>query len=258
MTATIESSWILIWLPTKKRENSQRKSSSISNTRRITRLLSVDEEQQQNSSNISNPDKNKNPICARIGEDEKICRNPDVLSKEGDKDANEEKWALIKDSNVLNADPREAVKVPCNGVPELAAVGSRASTASNRFQIQRQLTKVLSTQEEDEEEEQVGSKETTEDDIDDSEETVFEEAESYEERITKLLVDELDIRATSLKTKDGGHILVTFCLETHRVEDVLLKLQENGIGNSPSDTSISVIPSSVHFEVPLVDVSDPR
>ena len=258
MAATIESSWILIWLPTKKRENSQRKSSSISTTKKITRLLSVDEEQQQNGSNKSNPDKNKIPICARIGEDEKISRNPDFLSKEGDKDANEEKCALIKDPNVLNTDPSEAVKVSCNGGPELAAVGSRASTASNRFQIQRQLTKVLSTEEEDEEEDQVGSKETTEDDIDDSEETVFEEAESYEERITKLLVDELDIRATSLKTKDGGHILVTFCLETHRVEDVLLKLQENGIGNSPSDTSISVIPSSVHFEVPLVDVSDPR
>ena len=258
MTATIESSWILIWLPTKKRENSQRKSSNISTTKKITRLLSVDEEQQQNGSNKSNPDKNKSPICARIGEDEKINRNPDVLSKEGDKDANEEKCALIKDPNVLNTDPSEAVKVSCNGGPELAAVGSRASTASNRFQIQRQLTKVLSTEEEDEEEEQVGSKEITEDKIDDSEETVFEEAESYEERITKLLVDELDIRATSLKTKDGGHILVTFCLETHRVEDVLLKLQENGIGNSPSDTSISVIPSSVHFEVPLVDVSDPR
>ena len=258
MTATIESSWILIWLPTKKRENSQRKSSSISTTKKITRLLSVDEEQQQNGSNKSNPDKNKSPICARIGEDEKISRNPDVLSKEGDKDANEEKCSLIKDSNVLNTDPSEAVKVPCNGGPELAAVGSRASTASNRFQIQRQLTKVLSTEEEDEGEEKLEAKETTEDKIDDSEETVFEEAESYEERITKLLVDELDIRATSLKTKDDGHILVTFCLETHRVEDVLLKLQENGIGNSPSDTSISVIPSSVHFEVPLVEVSDPR
>ena len=258
MTATIESSWILIWLPTKKRENSQRKSSSISTTRKITRLLSVDEEPQQNGSKKDNPDKNKSPISARIGEDEKISRKPDVLSKEGDKDANEEKCALIKDSNVLNTDPNEAVKNPCNGGSELAAVGSRASTASNRFQIQRQLTKVLSTEEEDEEEEKLGSKEPTKDDIDDSEETVFEEAESYEERITKLLVDELDIRATSLKTKDGGHILVTFCLETHRVEDVLLKLQENGIGNSPSDTSISVIPSSVHFEVPLVDVSDPR
>ena len=258
MTATIESSWILIWLPTKKRENSQRKSSSISTTRKITRLLSVDEEQKQNGSNKNSPDKNKSPISPRIGEDEKVIRKPDVLSKERNRNANEEKCAAIKDSNVLSTDPSEVVKVPCNGGLELAAVGSRASTASTRFQIQRQLTKVLSTEEEDEEEEKLEAKETTEDDIDDSEETVFEEAESYEERITKLLVDELDIRATSLKTKDGGHILVTFCLETHRVEDVLLKLQENGIGNSPSDTSISVIPSSVHFEVPLVDVSDPR
>ena len=258
MTATIESSWILIWLPTKKRENSQRKSSSISTTRKITRLLSVDEEQQQTCSNKNNPDKNKSPISARVGEDEKSISKTDVMSKEGNEKANEEKCAAIKDSDVLNPDPSEAVKGPCNGGPELAAVGSRVSTASNRFQIQRQLTKVLSTEEEDEGEEKLEAKETTEDKIDDSEETVFEEAESYEERITKLLVDELDIRATSLKTKDGGHILVTFCLETHRVEDVLLKLQENGIGNSPSDTSISVIPSSVHFEVPLVDVSDPR
>ena len=258
MTATIESSWILIWLPTKKRENSQRKSSSISTTRKITRLLSVDEEQQKNGSNKNSPNKNKSAISARIGEDEKIIKKPNVLSKEGNENAYDEKCDVIKDSNVLNCHPNEAEKGPCNGGPELAAVGSRVSTASNRFQIQRQLTKVLSTEEEDEGEEKVVSKETTEDDIDDSEETVFEEAESYEDRITKLLVDELDIRATSLKTKDGGHILVTFCLETHRVEDVLLKLQENGIGNSPSDTSISVIPSSVHFEVPLVDVSDPR
>ena len=258
MTATIENSWILIWLPTKKRENSQRKSSSISTTRKITRLLSVDDEQEQNGPNKNNPDKNKRPIGDRIGEDEKIIRKTDVLSKEGNENSNEEKCAAIKDSDVLNTDSNEAVKGPCNGGPELAAVGSRASTTSNRFQIQRQLTTVLSTEEDDEEEQKLGSKEATEDEIDDSEETVFEEAESYEERITKLLVDELDIRATSLKTKDGGHILVTFCLETHRVEDVLLKLQENGIGNSPSDTSISVIPSSVHFEVPLVDVSDPR
>ena len=61
----------------------------------------------------------------------------------------------------------------------------------------------------------------------------------------------LNVQATSLKTKDNNHILVTFCLENAKVEDVLLRLQETGIGNSPSDTSISVIPSSVHFEVPL-------
>ena len=35
--------------------------------------------------------------------------------------------------------------------------------------------------------------------------------------------------------------------------NTLSKLQEKGIGNSPSDTSISVLPASVHFEVPIAD-----
>ena len=255
MTATIESSWILIWLPTKKRENSQRKSSMFSGGRKITRIFSVDEE--QNGSSKNKRIKKQIKKMKKTQKDTKVSIKANIIPREGNNNTIEKIEDSIKNPSVINANANEPVEFPCIGGPDLAAIDSRINNGSNRFQIRRQNSNVLST-EKDDEEKKDGNKDNTGEEKNDLDKTFFEEAESYEEKINKLLVDELDIRATSLKTKDDSHILVTFCLETHRVEDVLLKLQENGIGNSPSETSISVIPSSVHFEVPLVDASNPR
>ena len=115
--------------------------------------------------------------------------------------------------------------------------------STKRFQIERQNTTVLSNEEKKEEEE--------------PEEQVFEDVESYEEKIEKIVL-ELNVQATSLKTKDSGHTLVTFCLENSSIENTLIRLQEHGIGSSPSDTSISVIPASVHFQVPIGNDSNVR
>ena len=41
----------------------------------------------------------------------------------------------------------------------------------------------------------------------------------------------------------------SFCLENHRIEDLIFLLQEHGIGNT-CNTSVSVIPASLHLEVP--------
>ena len=227
--------------------------------RKISRHFSVDEEQKvsnKNNTSEKNIEKQIKKI-KKTEKDTKVCIKANIVSREGDNNTIGKIEDSIKDSNVINSNANEPVEFPCIGGPDLAAIDSRINNGSNRFQIRRQNSNVLST-EKDDEEKKDGNKDNVGEEKDDLEEAVFEEAESYEEKITKLLVDELDIRATSLKTKDDSHILVTFCLKTHRVEDVLLKLQEKGIGNSPSETSISVIPSSVHFEVPLVDASNPR
>ena len=137
----------------------------------------------------------------------------------------------------------------------------RISDVSTRFQIQRQNTEVLAKEKEDTfskiSDSNTLEKQKERDHEEDEDEEVFKRVESYTERIEKILID-LNVNATSLRTKDDGHILVTFCLENSKVENVLLLLQENGIGNSPSETSISVIPASVHFEVPLADDSNNR
>ena len=231
----------------------------LSGGRKISRLFSVDEGQNGSNKNNTSEKKIKEQIkkIKKTEKDTKFSIKANIVSREGDNNTIAKIGDSINDPNVINSNANEPVEFPCNGGPDMAAISSRIIKGSNRFQIQRQNSIVLST-EKDDEEKKDGNKDNIGEEKHDLDETVFEEAESYEEKITKLLVDELDIRATSLKTKDDGHILVTFCLETHRVEDVLLKLQENGIGNSPSETSISVIPSSVHFEMPLVDASNPR
>ena len=70
----------------------------------------------------------------------------------------------------------------------------------------------------------------------------------YEEKLEKLLL-EMNIKATSLPTKDDSHALVAFSLDKVAVEETLLSLQKIGVGNT-DHTSISVIPASVHFETP--------
>ena len=132
-----------------------------------------------------------------------------------------------------------------------SGAGTRVSTVSTRFNIQRQNTEILANEKERE------ALEKNQSDDKEEEEEVFKDVESYTERIEKILID-LNVHATSLKTKDNDHILVTFCLENSKVEDALLLLQENGIGNSPSETSISVMPVSVHLEVPLENNLDQR
>ena len=71
----------------------------------------------------------------------------------------------------------------------------------------------------------------------------------YEEKLKKVL-SEMNIHSTTSATEDGLYALVLFCLEKNRVEQALLSLQENGIGNTVN-TSISVMPASMHFEIPL-------
>ena len=132
-----------------------------------------------------------------------------------------------------NLDVEDKYEPLSNGSVEKQEIDDANKCISTRFQIQRQDTSVLIK----------GSAESEEEDI-------LAEVSSYEEKLEKVLVS-LNVQATSLKTKDTDHTLVMFCLENNRVEDVILRLQENGIGNSRSDTSISVIPASVHFEVPL-------
>ena len=145
---------------------------------------------------------------------------------------------LPDDTTIQNLDIKENEDIFRDAEPGKVRLDKRESTASTRFQIQRQHTSVLTDEDHKEEEE--------------TEHNVLQDIESYEEKVEKILLD-LNVPATSLRTKDNGHILVTFCLENSSVENALLRLQESGIGNSPSDTSISVIPASVHFEIPLQD-----
>ena len=145
-----------------------------------------------------------------------------------------------------NIDTEDKRDPSFNQGTEQKEINDTSKDTSTRFQIQRQHTTVLK-----EESEESGQNTTVEkEESEESEEEVLGDVTSYEEKLEKVLLN-LNVQATSLKTKDANYALVTFCLENTRVEDALLRLQENGIGNSPSDTSISVIPASVHFEVPL-------
>ena len=73
-----------------------------------------------------------------------------------------------------------------------------------------------------------------------------------EDDLEKLVIDVLSsfrVCPKTFRSNDDKFIAHTFCLENHRVEDLIINLQKHGIGNT-SKTSISVIPASVHLEVP--------
>ena len=80
------------------------------------------------------------------------------------------------------------------------------------------------------------------------------------DKLEKLAINVLSsfrVCPKTLRSNDDKFIAYTFCLENHRVEDLILNLQKYGIGNT-SKTSISVIPASVHLEVPTEESNDKR
>ena len=241
----MECSWIMVWLPTKQRERVFKTDSILrkrESSKKIQRLFSTEDPPSSNlehneDQNVDKKDRKENQTTQKNAEENSRFNLEKVLSD------------ISSVPVPQNCDSNKEKECSTNSSSEKFKAGSRVSNTSTRFQVQRQNTEVL-TKEEKKEEPQ-------ENDSEEEEDEVFREAESYTQRIEKILLD-LDVNATSLKTKDDAHILVTFCLENSKVEDVLLLLQENGIGNSPSETSISVIPASVHFEVPLVDDLNPR
>ena len=218
----------MVWLPTKNRETifkTENKHHKRKSARKIQRVFSLEEPAPSKKDGT----KLQEPL-------------PDA-------DKTEENIEFDEDKISSNAAYKSAVKTLKNKESKLE---KQTSTVSARFQVQRQNTEVIANEKVKDESEQ-----KVDDDKEEEEEEVFQEVESYTQKIEKILVD-LNVNATSLKTKDNGHVLVTFCLENSKVEDVLLLLQENGIGNSPSETSISVVPASVHFEVPTGDNSNQR
>ena len=223
----MECSWIMVWLPTKNRETifkTENKHHKRKSARKIQRVFSLEEPAPSKTDGT----KLQEPL-------------PDADKTEENSEFDEEKIS----SNVAD---KSAVKPLKNKESKLE---KQTSTVSTRFQVQRQNTEVIVNEKENDESEQKLN------DKEEEEEEVFQDVESYTEKLEKILVG-LNVNATSLKTKDNCHVLVTFCLENSKVENVLLLLQENGIGNSPSETSISVMPASVHFEVPTEDNSNQR
>ena len=227
----MECSWIMVWLPTKNRETifkTQPKHYKRESSKKIQRVFSLEE-----------------PTPSKT-EDTKL-QEP-LTNEETSTDKTEEKTEFDAEKTSSDSASKSAVQTFKNKESKLE---KQTSTVSTRFQIQRQNTEVIANEKEKDESEQKLH------DNEDEEEEVFQDVESYTEKLEKILVD-LNVNATSLKTKDNNHVLVTFCLENSKVENVLLLLQENGIGNSPSETSISVMPASVHFEVPAEDNSNKR
>ena len=221
----------MVWLPTKKREiifKTHPKQHKRESTRKIQRVFSLEEPTPSKTDDT----KLQEPLT-----------NEDTVTDETE--VNSEFDAEKISCNVAS---KSAVQTLKNKESKLE---KQPSTVSTRFQVQRQNTEVIANEKGKDESEQKL------DDNEEEEEEVFQDVESYTDKIEKILVD-LNVNATSLKTKDNDHVLVTFCLENSKVEDVLLRLQENGIGNSPSETSISVMPASVHFEVPTGDDSNQR
>ena len=221
----------MVWLPTKNRETifkTQSKHHKRVSSRKIQRVFSLEE-----------------PTPSKI-EDTKL-QEP-LTNEETNTDKTEEKTESIAEKTSSDSASKSEVQTFKNKESKLE---KQNSTVSTRFQVQRQNTEVIANEKEKDESEQKL------DDNEEEDEEVFQDVESYTEKLEKILVD-LNVNATSLKTKDNCHVLVTFCLENSKVENVLLLLQENGIGNSPSETSISVMPASVHFEVPAEDNSNHR
>ena len=68
------------------------------------------------------------------------------------------------------------------------------------------------------------------------------------EEILLELANELHEIPRILRSYDGNFLQFGFYVENYMVEDLLLKLQEKGIG-SREYTSVSVIPASTHLEV---------
>ena len=242
----------MVWLPTKQRESIFKKKSKIHKTesaRKIQRVFSTEEplskttDEQEVLESTTKKDESKDECVENKKEEteENSRFNVEKLTSDAE-----------NKSTSLNSTP---------GKEKEHSLDKRISDVSTRFQIQRQNTEVLAKEKEDTfskiSDSNTLEKQKERDHEEDDDEEVFKRVESYTERIQKILFD-LNVNATSLRTKDDAHILVTFCLENSKVENVLLLLQENGIGNSPSETSISVIPASVHFEVPLADDSNNR
>ena len=84
---------------------------------------------------------------------------------------------------------------------------------------------------------------------------LFEEND-LEKLVTNVL-NSFQLCPKTFRSNDGKFIAYTFCLENHRVEDLILNLQKHGIGNT-SKTSISVIPASMHLEVSAEESIDKR
>ena len=241
----MECSWILIWVPTKQRENLNKGESSAGGSRKISRLFS--ENETKNTQSIKKLDQESRKLSVPT-DPSKDTQEINLQSLKDKEDCEPKKRSVTDENTIQDVNSSDKKNTIREGGLEPSAAGSRASTTSTRFQIQRQLTAVLDTKEEDKE---------SEEEEEEPEEKVFDESESYEERLESILLS-LNVQATGLQTKDNGHTLVTLCLENNRVEDFLLQLQEKGIGNSPSETSISVLPASVHFEVPLKDDPNSR
>ena len=63
------------------------------------------------------------------------------------------------------------------------------------------------------------------------------------------LLGTFQVNPRTTKTNDGHYTQFSIFLENYKVERLILLLQANGIG-STENTSVSVIPASVHLEVP--------
>ena len=63
------------------------------------------------------------------------------------------------------------------------------------------------------------------------------------------LLDAFKVKPRTLRSHDDNYMQFSFCLENYKIEQLILLLQKNGIGSTPN-TSVSVIPVSIHLEVP--------
>ena len=63
------------------------------------------------------------------------------------------------------------------------------------------------------------------------------------------ILDVFRVKPRTLQSPDGKYTQFSFCLENYRVEALILLLQENGIG-STENTTVSMIPASLHLEIP--------
>ena len=68
------------------------------------------------------------------------------------------------------------------------------------------------------------------------------------EQILYKILDEFNITAKVLQSYDNNFLQFSIHLENHRIEKLMIALYKNGIG-STANTSVSVIPTSIHMEV---------
>ena len=135
----MECSWIMVWIPSKQRENTNKKKSS----RKICRLFS----EEQTSDPIIEKKENKS-FGVQTSLDKGFLDTKDVPKKDDEEDSGKEKKIHIKENTEIEKTGSTLIKESLDEKDlSKVVVDSGVKNSPKRFQIERQNTSEISKDE---------------------------------------------------------------------------------------------------------------